>query len=107
FVDLRPGVPCLESLDTPAWRRAWRLAATTPLVSRPDPRGLPGLRTALAEHMRRSRGVACTTEQILVTSGATSALDLLAATVLRPGDRVGVEEPGYRRATSVLAGRAA
>ncbi len=106
-LDLRPGVPALEWLDTPAWRRAWRLAATVPPVSRPDPRGLPGLRAELAEYMRRSRGVAGTAEQIMVTSGATSALDLLAATLLKPGDRVGVEEPGYRRATSVLSGRAA
>jgi GntR family transcriptional regulator/MocR family aminotransferase len=43
----------------------------------------------------------------MVTRGATNGLDLLAATVLRPGDRVGVEDPGYGRARSVLAARAA
>jgi GntR family transcriptional regulator/MocR family aminotransferase len=44
---------------------------------------------------------------VLVTRGATNGLDLLAATVLRPGDRVGVEEPGYADARSVLAARGA
>lgn len=107
MIDLRPGTPAVETLDTPAWRRAWRLAAVTAFSARPDPRGLPGLRTALAEHLRRSRGVSIRPAQLMVTRGATNGLDLLAATVLRPGDRVGVEEPGYMRARSVLAARAA
>ncbi|GAA1548223.1 PLP-dependent aminotransferase family protein [Actinomadura kijaniata] len=105
MVDLRPGVPWIGALDTPAWRRAWRLAATVERVSRPDPHGLPGLRAALADHVRRGRGVACSAERVLVTRGATNGLDMLAATVLRPGDRVGVEEPGYTGAKAVLAGR--
>jgi GntR family transcriptional regulator/MocR family aminotransferase len=104
-VDLRPGVPFIGRLDTPAWRRAWRLAATVPPAMRPDPRGLPGLREQLSDYVRRSRGVACPTERLLVTRGATNGLDLLAATVLRHGDRVGVEEPGYGKARSVLEAR--
>ncbi|GLZ09581.1 GntR family transcriptional regulator [Actinomadura sp. NBRC 104412] len=105
MVDLRPGVAWVKGLDTPAWRRAWRLAATVPPAMRPDPRGLPGLRVALADYVRRSRGVTCPTERLLVTRGATNGLDLLATAVLRPGDRVGVEEPGYTKARSVLAAR--
>ncbi|MFD0899552.1 MocR-like pyridoxine biosynthesis transcription factor PdxR [Actinomadura sediminis] len=104
-IDLRPGLPWVGALDTPAWRRAWRLASGVPPRWRQDPRGLPGLRAELAEHVRRNRGVHC--PDVLVTRGATNGLDLLAATVLRPGDRVGVEDPGYRRARAVLAGRGA
>lgn len=106
-IDLRPGAPWEGGLDTPAWRRAWRMAASASLGGRPDPWGLPALREALCEHMRRSRGVTCRPGQVVVTRGATGALDMLAATVLRPGDRVGVEEPGYRRARAVLAARGA
>ena len=29
-IDLRPGIPWVAGLDTPAWRRAWRLAASGP-----------------------------------------------------------------------------
>ncbi|MFF5260594.1 PLP-dependent aminotransferase family protein [Actinomadura viridis] len=105
MIDLRPGVAWNGGLDTPAWRRAWRLAAAVPPAVRPDPRGLPGLRVALADHVRRSRGVACPVERLLITRGATNGLDLLAATVLRPGDRVGVEEPGYGKARAVLRAR--
>ncbi|GAA4632431.1 PLP-dependent aminotransferase family protein [Actinoallomurus vinaceus] len=106
-IDLRPGVPWVDGLDTPAWRRAWRLAATVPPDGRPDPRGLPGLRAALVDYLRRSRGVTCPVERVLVTRGATNGLDLLGAVVLRPGDRVGVEEPGYTKARSTLAMRGA
>ncbi|TDB93642.1 PLP-dependent aminotransferase family protein [Actinomadura sp. 7K534] len=106
-IDLRPGAAWVGALDTPAWRRAWRIASGMPPEQRQDPHGLPGLRVALADYIRRSRGVVCHADGLLVTRGATNGLDLLAATVLRPGDRVGVEEPGYRRARAVLAGRGA
>ncbi|XRQ04470.1 PLP-dependent aminotransferase family protein [Actinomadura welshii] len=106
-IDLRPGLAWVGALDTPAWRRAWRLASGMPPQQRQDPHGLPGLRVALADYIRRSRGVTCPVDGLLVTRGATNGLDLLAAAVLRPGDRVGVEEPGYRRARAVLAGRGA
>jgi GntR family transcriptional regulator/MocR family aminotransferase len=106
-IDLRPGLAWVGALDTPAWRRAWRLASRMPPQQRQDPHGVRGLRVALADYVRRSRGVTCPVDGLLVTRGATNGLDLLAATVLRPGDRVGVEEPGYRRAHVVLAGRGA
>jgi GntR family transcriptional regulator / MocR family aminotransferase len=106
-IDLRPGVPWTGALDTPAWRRAWRLAASAAPVGRADPFGSGALRAALGEHMRRTRGIGCPPEQIIVTRGATNGLDMLAATVLRPGDRVGVEEPGYPTAREVLAARGA
>lgn len=106
-IDLRPGTAWIGALDTPAWRRAWRLAAGMPPQQRQDSYGLPGLREALAGYIRRSRGVACPLDGLLVTRGATNGLDLLAATVLRPGDRVGVEEPGYKKARVVLEGRGA
>jgi len=107
WVDLRPGVPWVGALNTPAWRRAWRRAAEIAPSGRPDPWGSAGLRAALCEHMRRTRGMTCRPGQVVVTRGATSGLDVLAATVLRPGDRVGVEEPGYRRARAVLEARGA
>ncbi|TDD65892.1 PLP-dependent aminotransferase family protein [Actinomadura darangshiensis] len=106
-IDLRPGIAWIGALDTPAWRRAWRLAAGMPPQQRQDPHGLPGLRQALTDYIRRSRGVTCPLDALLVTRGATNGLDLLAATVLEPGDRVGVEDPGYVRARAVLKGRGA
>ena len=57
-------------------------------------RGLPRLCSAIAEIMRE-RGVACTAEDVLTTTGSQQALDLIAHTLLDPGDVVAVELPTY------------
>ncbi|WP_329429018.1 PLP-dependent aminotransferase family protein [Streptosporangium sp. NBC_01495] len=106
-IDLRPGQPWVHDYDRAAWRRAWRGAADLPPASDPDPRGLPRLRAALAEHLRRTRAIPVGPENVMVTRGTGNGLDLVAATLLRPGDRAGVEEPGYRVARNVFAGRGA
>ena len=107
LIDLRPGAPWVESVDRAAWRRAWRAAADLPQDDDPDPRGLPRLRTLLAEHLRRHRGIAVGPENVLVTRGTGNGLDLAGASLIAPGDRVGVEEPGYGKARTVLAARGA
>ncbi|MFL1379624.1 MocR-like pyridoxine biosynthesis transcription factor PdxR [Nocardiopsis protaetiae] len=107
LIDLRPGTPWVGSVDRAAWRRAWRGAADLPQDDDPDPRGLPGLRALLAEHLRRARGIAVGPENILVTRGTGNGLDLAGAALIAPGDRVGVEEPGYGKARTVLAARGA
>lgn len=56
--------------------------------------GLPELREAIARHYR-SLGVGVDHEQIIVTSGASGGLMLLAAALLEPGDQLLVTDPGY------------
>jgi GntR family transcriptional regulator / MocR family aminotransferase len=102
-VDLRPGIPWTAGVDPAAWRRAWRSAGFQPPGMAADPAGIPELRGALTAYLRRARGIRCTADQIMVTGGVAAGLSLIAATLLRPGDRVGVEEPGYPVARSVLA----
>jgi GntR family transcriptional regulator / MocR family aminotransferase len=106
-IELRPGIPWARGIDRAAWRRAWRQAGAVPASAWPDPRGLPELRVALAAHLRRSRAMPCDPGQILVTRGVTSGLGLLAAAMLRPGDSVGIEEPGYPAARAVFAAHGA
>jgi GntR family transcriptional regulator/MocR family aminotransferase len=102
LINLSPGIPWTAGIDPAVWRRAWRYAGTRPPSLWPDSRGLPELRAELAAYLRRSRGLSVTTANILVTRGVAGGLALLAAAVLRPGDRVGVEEPGYPAAREVL-----
>ena len=52
--------------------------------------------------MGLSRGVRCSSEQIIVTSGAQQALDLLARVLLDPGDEVWMEDPGYPGASQAF-----
>jgi len=67
-----------------------------------DPRGNLSLRKALQAHLSRNRGLACSVEQLMVVNGSQQALDLCARLLLNPGDRVIVENPGYRLAHSVF-----
>lgn len=59
-----------------------------------DPRGLPILRTALAERLSAA-GLATTADEVVVTTGAQQAISLAAACWIRPGDTVLVEDPTY------------
>jgi GntR family transcriptional regulator/MocR family aminotransferase len=101
--NLRPGIPWRAGIDPAAWRRAWRHAGAQPPAEWPDPYGRPALRHAVAGYLRRGRGLRCAASQVLITRGVSAALGLIALGLLRPGDRVGVEEPGYRAARLVFA----
>ena len=81
---------------------AWRQAGAH-LPSRwPDPYGLPELREAIAAYLRRSRGLAVGPGQVLITQGVSSGLALLADVLLTPGEKAGIEEPGYPTGREVL-----
>ncbi len=104
LINLRPGIAWTQGIDRAAWRRAWRSAgASVTSGDLPDPQGNASLRAALTGYLRRSRGVHCSAEQIVVTRGVAGSLGLIATALLRPGDRVGVEEPGYPAARAVFA----
>jgi GntR family transcriptional regulator/MocR family aminotransferase len=57
--------------------------------------GLPALRQNLAAHLRDNRGVRCDWRQIVITAGSQQGLFILANLLLRPGDYVYMEDPGY------------
>lgn len=59
-----------------------------------EPLGDSGLRRALANKLA-SLSVPAAPEQIITTVGATHALDIVSRTLLRAGDPVMVEEPGW------------
>jgi len=68
--------------------------------------GYGPLRQAIAAHIGVTRAVRCAPEQVIVTSGAQQAFDLLFRVLLDPGDRAWIEEPGYLdvRAALLAAG---
>ncbi|MET0694707.1 MAG: PLP-dependent aminotransferase family protein [Propionibacteriaceae bacterium] len=69
------------------------------------PDGIEELRQALAEWYTQ-RGLTTTADQLVITAGALSALNIVAQTVLSPGDRALVESPSYPNALDVLRQRA-
>ncbi|WP_137815607.1 MocR-like pyridoxine biosynthesis transcription factor PdxR [Gandjariella thermophila] len=106
FVDLAPGAPWAGGLDRAAWRRAWRAAADAAPLHRPERAGLPEYRAVVADHLLRHRGLSVngglSEDVVLATGGTTAAVTELAAAMLRPGDAVAVEEPGYQRAVGAF-----
>ncbi|KAA1047037.1 PLP-dependent aminotransferase family protein [Pseudocitrobacter sp. 73] len=63
--------------------------------------GYPPLRQAIAD-ICRQRGVACDASQVYITSGSQQSLDIVARTLLNPGDVVVVERPTYLAALQVF-----
>lgn len=103
-IEFRLGTPSITPLSTRIWREVWRKAIEhLPPNTSGLPNGDPRLRAALAEYLGRARGIACQADDLIVTSGATQALDLLARAILGPDDLVGFEEPGYPAARHILA----
>ena len=79
--DLRPGIPNLAAFPTAAWTTALRRAlnsAPANALGYGDSRGSRELRTALAGYLARARGVRADPDRILVCSGFTQGLALLA-----------------------------
>jgi GntR family transcriptional regulator/MocR family aminotransferase len=108
--DLRTGRPDLSAFPRRAWASALASAvrlAPDAALDYGDPRGTAALRTALLDHLGRTRGVIADPACVVVVAGTAGGLPLLwRALRARGARRVGVEDPGWReQAASVrLAG---
>jgi GntR family transcriptional regulator/MocR family aminotransferase len=102
-----PGVPDLRAFPLAQWRRlldrAWRGLSAAQL-NYGDPAGEPALRTAIADYLRASRGVVCEPDQVFVTDGTQSSLDLCAHACADAGDTAWIENPGYGGALAAFRG---
>ncbi|GAB3101837.1 MocR-like pyridoxine biosynthesis transcription factor PdxR [Lysobacter terrae] len=95
----RLGMPDHLHFPHEVWRRLMAQSLRTwskTAFAYPPSQGIPVLREAIAKHVAFARAVACTAEDIVVTSGAQQAFDLLARLLVTPGKtKVAVEDPGY------------
>ncbi|WP_331766972.1 PLP-dependent aminotransferase family protein [Embleya sp. NBC_00896] len=97
--DLRPGLPDGSAFPAAAWLRSTRRVlsgAPAAIHGVGDPQGRIELRTALADHLGRTRGVLTTPDRIVITSGFYQSVGLLAAVLGDAGvHAVGMEDPGH------------
>ena len=63
-----------------------------------EPAGHEGLREAIARHIGTSRAVRATAADVVITNGIQQAVDLIARTLLSPGDSRGRRGPGLSAA---------
>jgi DNA-binding transcriptional MocR family regulator len=103
-------IPLGSGYPDPALCPSQELAVLAEEIVRDHPRaitdylqveGLPELRERLAE-LGREAGYATSADEILVTTGARQAIDLIARAVLGPGDVAVVEAPTFAGALASL-----
>jgi GntR family transcriptional regulator / MocR family aminotransferase len=67
-----------------------------------DPRGSRELRAAIADHLLSARGLRCDPDQIMLASGTQHALRIVLSAILKPGDQIWCEDPGYPAARKAI-----
>jgi GntR family transcriptional regulator/MocR family aminotransferase len=95
-IDFAPGSPDLGSFPRHAWLRALRQGLAeieSHAFGYVAPQGLPTARAAVADYLRRTRGVLADPQHIVLCSGATQAIALLASVL--PSETVAMEDPGF------------
>ena len=98
-----PASPALDVFPRELWGRslqaAWRSLERADLNYQVAlSTGYGPLKVALARYSQQVRGVRCTPEQIVITSGTQEALWAVTQLLLEPGDAVWTEDPGHKGA---------
>ncbi|MHA1524357.1 MAG: MocR-like pyridoxine biosynthesis transcription factor PdxR [Alphaproteobacteria bacterium] len=113
---LAPGVPALDRFPHTLWGRCLRRAARGHVAGGSPARGrltglgyshtsgMPALRAALARHLVAARGVRAAPDQIIITSSAQAAIDLVMRALVDAGQSVWLENPGYLGARAAALG---
>jgi GntR family transcriptional regulator / MocR family aminotransferase len=90
-------MPDFDAFPMAQWARIaskhWRSARQFALGYGDAQRYRP-LRQAIAAHLRADRGIACDWQQVFIVSVAQQGFQLIASTLLDPGDQVWFENPG-------------
>jgi GntR family transcriptional regulator/MocR family aminotransferase len=92
------GLPALDAFPRKIWSRlgARCIRAMQPSdMVHPCVYGSPALRAQIAVYLQVSRGINCSASQVFVTSGYRHSIELIAHALLKAGDRVWLENPGY------------
>ena len=88
------------------WRRIQNevlgTADLSQLGSYTNPRGEVGLRQEIAQYLQKERGIECTAEQIIMTSGTQQSLVILLHLLNPRTDHVATENPGYPGAHAIF-----
>lgn len=105
-INFDSGIPALDYFP----RSQWNKFASRALFGAPDsalgydtPQGRPELRQAIASWLERSRGIHCSPDQILITSGAKQGLSLTAKCLLRLESVVWMEDPCNANVRSIFS----
>lgn len=96
--NFRHGVPAWDAFPMDQWQKALMNAcrrASPDTLGYGPVEGSLGLRQEIARLLRSTRSMPVVPEQIVITSGATQALDILSRIFVSKGDHVIVEDPSH------------
>lgn len=93
----RPALDLVPSRTLARMEYECRVASSPNALRGATAEGQPELREALCAYLWRKRGVECTPEQIVITSGAVQGFALLSR-LIPPGSDILFEDPGHRLA---------
>ncbi|GHC22209.1 GntR family transcriptional regulator [Kushneria pakistanensis] len=99
-----PGIPDIARFPMRRWRALYA-TLTVPhnaLLLSYSSGGYGPLKRAIADFLRRGRGIECALEQIIITDGTHHGLELCALALADHGDRVVMDSPCYWGARNVF-----
>lgn len=106
FISLAPAGPDLSLFPLDLWRRLYvsslKSVGTHALDYAEHGQGYLPLREEIAKYVSRTRGISCSSDEIVIVSGSQQGLDLCARLFLEPNDEVALENPGYVGARQVF-----
>lgn len=106
LVNFQSGIPALEHFPSVEWGRLYRQCCEDMPASAlryNSPAGVDELREAVAGWLLRMRGLRADPGQIMITTGATQGLRLVARLLSRPNALAIVEDPVHRGLVEVIA----
>lgn len=91
-----PNIPALDLFPYRVWNRlAGRIqrASQSKLMNYGDAGGYGPLRETIADYILANRGILCSPEQVIITTGTQRSITLVASLLLERNDNVFVEDP--------------
>ncbi|ERI05623.1 transcriptional regulator, GntR family [Aneurinibacillus aneurinilyticus ATCC 12856] len=109
-INFRSGIPELDLFPRRTWTKLshsiWTETSSS-AFGYDLPEGRQELRNVLSRYLLKTRGVYCHPEQLVITSGATQALTLVARLLLSTGDEVIMEDPITNDIQTIFASQGA
>lgn len=105
-INFDSGLAALELFPKSKWNRTVSKAfldAPTSALGYDDPQGRLELRHVLCSYLKKTRGIKCTPEQIMITSGTKQGLTLIAKCLLHAESKVWIENPTNRNVLKIFS----
>ncbi|MDO4323804.1 MAG: PLP-dependent aminotransferase family protein [Lachnospiraceae bacterium] len=106
IINFDSGLPALDLFPREKWNRVVShafLDAPVSALGYDHPQGRPEFRDVLCSYLKKTRGISCTPEQIIITTGAKQGLSLAAKCLLHSQSEVWIENPSNANVKNIFS----